>query len=262
MGTEANRAKAEKHSTLAYTTECEKLAEDYRSKVVELQNNHAARGFGALPSGTVISEKARLEGELIKARVEAFFNTILEGYELYGVPIDDSLGNSIIEATHAHLERLFTRIHVDRTPNFPPNLSDSQYRQMVRSNTKISYAWIATEIDRRRLSLKKNNGAQNVTIYHVEGDNNRWNINSHDESVNIVVSKEQVFSDLRKKVQAEVASGPQQIALIDSINDLEGAAKDSSFKEKYLKFMSAASDHMTVVGPFIPALTEMLRNFL
>jgi hypothetical protein len=42
------------------------------------------------------------------------------------------------------------------------------------------------------------------------------------------------------------------------VNELEQETGRQGFARKYAEFMALAADHMEVLGPFIPALTQLL----
>jgi hypothetical protein len=44
------------------------------------------------------------------------------------------------------------------------------------------------------------------------------------------------------------------------LNELEAAKGSGNFLEKYQGFISAVANHITIVAPFIPALTQMLAG--
>jgi hypothetical protein len=43
---------------------------------------------------------------------------------------------------------------------------------------------------------------------------------------------------------------------------LEKAQGTKLFAERYTDFISAAANHMTIIAPFIPALSELLKKAL
>ena len=100
-----------------------------------------------------------------------------------------------------------------------------------------------------------------TTIYHIEGNNNRVLTNSEDHSVNVLVqTTEQIFVALRREIESKVSSGEVQSAILTKLSALERAQNSPSFKERYAEFISTAADYVTLISPFIPALTEMLQK--
>jgi predicted RNA-binding Zn-ribbon protein involved in translation (DUF1610 family) len=97
-------------------------------------------------------------------------------------------------------------------------------------------------------------------VNNIQGANARVNINSTDNSSNVVNqdNRTQIYADLRERV-VEIDADPQAIENIrTSINEMEAAHGTPRFKKKYLGFMSAAADHMGVFGPLMAALAGFL----
>jgi hypothetical protein len=98
-------------------------------------------------------------------------------------------------------------------------------------------------------------------VYHIEGDNSRVSVNSIDNSVNVVVkSSEQIFANLRQTLQSGVPEGAERTDILARLTALEQAQGSKSFVQHYTEFIAAAANHMQLVGPFIPALTEILQK--
>lgn len=67
------------------------------------------------------------------------------------------------------------------------------------------------------------------------------------------------FAELAAAIDAQVPDHTKRQELVKAVEDMEKAAPDrSTFAKAYGRFMSAASDHMTVVSPFLPALAAYL----
>ena len=113
--------------------------------------------------------------------------------------------------------------------------------------------------------MKKNEtGPQSVTnIYHVYGHNPRWNTNSTDQSVNsVTMSSDEIFVTLRQKIESGVAEGDERNDILEKLKALEKDQNSPSFSKRYTEFMAVAANHIQVICPFIPALTEMLHKIL
>jgi hypothetical protein len=158
--------------------------------------------------------------------------------------------------------------HVPKAPNFPGASTSSgleeQYPRLVEGRVGLSAAWIKTHIDRKRLMAKKTEGSTtSINVYHVNGSNNRWLTNSQDFSVNVVTqSSEQIFATLRKQVESSVPEGDEKRDILEKIVAMEKSDNTPAFKQRYTDFIAAAANHMALIGPFIPALTEMLHKVL
>ena len=253
-----NVVKAKQFAQSAYAAAADQIAREYAEKRREARTRLAARG--AVLSGAMIREDAKLDGEQIAATIKARLKVVIEGYELHGVPIDDQLAKSIASELNQMLAAQTARIdiHVPGAMTLPAGTKE-RYPQLVRESVGISAAWISTEIDRRRLMKKSQASA--TTVYHVEGDNSRVNVNSTDNSVNIVVkSSEQIFASLRQQIESRVPEGVERKKILDGLTALEQSQGSKSFVQRYTEFIEVAANHMQVLAPFIPALTELLRQ--
>jgi hypothetical protein len=125
----------------------------------------------------------------------------------------------------------------------------------------ITHIW--NQIERKRLMSKKKDQPNVTNVYHIHGNNPRWNTNSTDNSLNVVItSHDQVFADLRKQIESSVPAGDEQKDVLEKLTALEQATESRSFGKRYAEFISAAANHMTLIAPFIPALAEMLQKTL
>lgn len=99
------------------------------------------------------------------------------------------------------------------------------------------------------------------TTYNVSGPNARVNINSQDHSTNpVIFGGAPVFADLRKAIsESSVASG-ERATLISGVEAMEKAAGTPSLFDRYQDFVALATNHMGIIGPFVPALMEMLKG--
>jgi hypothetical protein len=251
---------ARRFAQTAYAAKIDEIVREFEEKRQRTRAQMAARG--AIMSGNMIFEDAKLDGQQIAATIKAQLETRLEGYELHGVPIDDDLASTLAEELNRNLADSLGRasIHSPGAMTLPAGLA-AQYPRMVSEQVGISPAWIRTEIDRRRLMKKPQ--AHTINVYHVEGDNSRVNVNSNDNSVNVVTKKrDEIFTELRQQVESGVQEGNERTAILEKLTALEQAQGSRSFAERYSDFIAVAANHMAVIGPFIPALTEMLRQAL
>lgn len=79
-------------------------------------------------------------------------------------------------------------------------------------------------------------------------------------SQTVVVSGDTLLTKLEATIQTEVADEhdrEQLLALVKELNESKGTA---GFLGTYQRFMSAASDHVTVLAPFLPALAQMISQ--
>jgi hypothetical protein len=102
---------------------------------------------------------------------------------------------------------------------------------------------------------------QAATIYNVQGANPRVRVNSLDASVNVVTtSATRVFEQLKQAVTDNVPDDNHQGELLRHVEDLERAQGTGSFLERYQALIAVAADHLTLLSPFLPALTQLLQH--
>lgn len=97
-------------------------------------------------------------------------------------------------------------------------------------------------------------------VYQAIGSNARMNIGSTDSSSNVVtISEENVFAELRNVLSSQVQNVTEKEQILAKIDEMENAKGSIGFVDKYQEFIALAANHMTVLTPFIPALTEFLK---
>ncbi len=100
---------------------------------------------------------------------------------------------------------------------------------------------------------------RNITIINnISGTQARVNINSVDNSVNSMNSEnkelfEKIFSTLQEIDNEKVKEEALAIAKEMQLN-----IDKPTFKEKYQQFISTVANYITIISPFIPALTNLL----
>lgn len=98
----------------------------------------------------------------------------------------------------------------------------------------------------------------NMTVI-INGDSARVYYESNDHSNNIVgrdVSA--VFGDLKAKISG-IDNDSDASELLRRVEAMEAEVGRPTFVVRYSEFIAAAANHMTLLAPFLPALTEFLR---
>lgn len=104
-------------------------------------------------------------------------------------------------------------------------------------------------------SSSPHNAVYNVTI---SGPGSRFNLNSNDLSVNVIdVNPDQLFKELRGAIAQEVEDDDKRGLLLRHVGELK---KANGTPKAYTAFVSIVADHLAVVPPFIPALSQLLQN--
>jgi len=120
---------------------------------------------------------------------------------------------------------------------------ESHYQSIVRKETKI-----------------EPRAQPSQTVYNLIGPNSRVNIHSVDDSTNLVgIEPAELFNRLRAAMKQSVLDSELLEKLQQKVNDLEKTQGTSNFLARYQEFIALAANHMTILAPFIPALTQMLK---
>ena len=97
-------------------------------------------------------------------------------------------------------------------------------------------------------------GSGYITVVNEGG---RVNINSTDNSMNIQVSNdtERLFEELTTAL-----NGVADDSLLESVSELKQSVGTGEYAKKYNRFIQNAANHMTIVAPFLPAISALLVN--
>lgn len=99
------------------------------------------------------------------------------------------------------------------------------------------------------------------TVYNLHGPHSRINIHSQDNSINISHQlTENLFADMRQVIQANIQDKEERDEILQMLEELQAAKGTNNFTDKYQRFIAAAANHMELLAPFIPALTQMLTG--
>jgi hypothetical protein len=251
--------KAKQFAQNAYAAASQRILQERQDELAKMHREMAARGIGR--SGMVVAETARISGEKIRALTEARLDTILEGYELYRVVIDDQMAADICNEVMRGMSQMVAAVKKNGLRGVPTRAVGA-YSQLAEHSVGVSPAWVKTQIDRRRLMPKKPDVPSITTIYSVQGENARLNLNGTDNSVNVVTksSSTEFFTEVRGQIESEIADGDERRKILEALTALEESHGKPSFAQRYTDFIAVAANHMAILAPFIPALTEMLHK--
>jgi hypothetical protein len=96
-------------------------------------------------------------------------------------------------------------------------------------------------------------------VYNVTGPNARLNFGSVDSSTNVVnVAPAELFTQLRLTIEEKVQAEQERDELLARLADLQSAQGTPTYLDRYQGFIAAAANHMTILAPFLPALTQLM----
>jgi hypothetical protein len=251
--------KAKSFAATCYADVLSRSNKDLEHNLAVQRNQLSARGL--IRSGVMLHGTSQLYAKHIDGLVLAKLEGLLEGYELHHVSLDEQLAASTVEEVMNLKDALVadamrTASEVDRGGLFTPE----QFAEQVQRECRVSRSSASIAVERCRLRPKEPSGPS--VVYHVTG-HGRVNVDSTDNSVNIVtVSQQEIFSKLRHAIEGRVPTGEEKNNILERVSALEAAQKSTSFAQRYIDFVDAAANHMTLITPFLPALTEMMRNWL
>jgi hypothetical protein len=91
------------------------------------------------------------------------------------------------------------------------------------------------------------------------GQGTRVNFESTDNSTNTVAGGSQLFPEIEDALKG-VKDDERRAELIALVHEMKAAEGKATFSAIYQKFVAAAADHITLLAPFIPALTALLAS--
>lgn len=107
-------------------------------------------------------------------------------------------------------------------------------------------------------SMQYKEWASSITN-HFYGANSRVNIGSTDNSSNIFnMNQNTVFDELRAVISENISSKSDSKILLEIVDGMEETKGTPLFIDKYKSFMESAANHMSVISPLLPALTQLL----
>lgn len=110
---------------------------------------------------------------------------------------------------------------------------------------------------RKEGSIKNEQYQQITNIYNLNGLQSKVNINSTDNSVNLLQQNKELFDDILMALE-NISDTKVKDEAINIVNEMKGNIGKPTFKEKYQSFISTLSNYITIIAPFIPALTTFL----
>jgi hypothetical protein len=91
---------------------------------------------------------------------------------------------------------------------------------------------------------------------HVSGPNSRVNIASQDHSVNLVAGD--IFGDVTTALRGGIADQQKLNELLELVEEMKRERGRKGFIHAYQKFVASAAEHVALIAPFLPALTNLL----
>ena len=74
----------------------------------------------------------------------------------------------------------------------------------------------------------------------------------------VSVEEPALFDSLRSVIRESLEDESVGEHLLQQVDAMQAAVGTKTFAERYKEFVSVAADHMALIAPFLPALTQLL----
>jgi hypothetical protein len=202
--------------------------------------------------------------EAFEAKLEVLGNTFVIRHSCADTKSSEVVGLRTHEKTKTPAFEFLDPIDV-KTGSIIQIKGGRDFWRVVDTEDVIEYgAFINFKVYVEKVDISGQPTRPSVTggdTFNLEGAHSRVNIQSQDNSVNVFhQSAENIFADIRHLIQTHIADDVERTEILNRLNELEAAKGSDRFSEKYQSFIASAANHMTVLAPFIPALTQMLAG--
>lgn len=258
----------------------EDILKSILERFVKNDNNSVKITYGVFPQYTLNNITNYLDTLKYKSVIASYYST-LEDVEIYLSPdginyFADKKKQIFPKNSMDLLHQLLNQDNpVEYTRYLFEDLdfkSDSRLRAMMRNlkeNDYIRTSWAddlpySIEFNEKAYTIDEGsvNEMKNGTYIINNVTNGNANINSIDNSVrntNISYNKAELFEKM-----LEVASNiteENKNDIIMAITEMKDNYDKPNLREMYYKFIEVAANHVALFSPFIPALTEMVKQY-
>jgi hypothetical protein len=110
---------------------------------------------------------------------------------------------------------------------------------------------------RKETSIKKESYQKITNVYNINGNNQKVNVNSTDNSININFQDNELFDKIILALQ-NMNDDKIKSEAIRLAKEMKESIGKRTFIEKYQNFISVMANHVSIIAPFLPALTGLL----
>ena len=102
-------------------------------------------------------------------------------------------------------------------------------------------------------------GVLNGSLHNgdMNSSQNRTNVNSRDSSTNAVTA-ENVFQQLTQAIESGIGNHNDRDIILGVVKAMENTKGTAGYTALFQQFMGHAANYVTVLSPFLPALTQLL----
>lgn len=234
----------------------------YNEKLRAIRQNAAARN--ALRSGHQELAEWNLSQELVGNMAKGYLDAAIDTCSLYDITIDERLCDCIRKSVKCLLIAQRKNAIQNAAQRVPGSIKvpNSIIQQITGNHSLPRLNEILIELEKARvLSMNRalhKDASMNQTL-NVTGPNARVNINSTDNSSN-VVHEGLPFAEIRRAIESGVIDTTERAGILAKLGELEIVRDRESGSEKYQKFISAMANHMVILGPYLPALGHWVHS--
>jgi len=135
-----------------------------------------------------------------------------------------------------------------------------EQRRTAQQRIEANIGYAAITPARGATGMPPRIDSRTQTVYNLAGTNNRINIGSEDSSTNVVnVTPHELFRELREAFQEQVGDAQERERILARLDALEHEHNAPSAFQRYVDFMAAAANHATIIGPYLPALAQLIH---
>jgi hypothetical protein len=239
--------KIDSYAKNAFAAAFKKISDQTSKKREQVHANLARRGVAN--SGVGHRDLLEIDAGSIKESVLAKAEGLIGGYELNGVPLDDSIVKEVTDYYHTAISARATAME-HQAALTAMRTGRQNVINGIRQNLEIMTQGIINEVlclvEERKVvpKIKPPQVGHNITLN--AGHNARVNVDSVDQSVNTVTITEQnVFSTIRDIVTKSVPEA-EQTEILKRVEAMEASANKPTFRERYREWVSVAADHLAL----------------
>jgi hypothetical protein len=244
------RTKVESLAALTFKARQERIIRDFgeeRGRVIRrVTLTHNAAGY--LPA--LIAWAVDRLRQQISAQADAY----IEAFNAFSLPCDRAAERTSESTAIQFSAGSIGNVGGDRSVRHDRLGQRSPWHLEIEREMRTS-VMEATARMRQQSAIMRNRPKESPMsqTFNVQGPNARVNIDSTDNSTN-VVHHGVPFSELRQAIESGVSNGIERAAILERLSELERATDRESGSKKYQAFISTASNHMALIGPYLPAL--------
>jgi hypothetical protein len=253
---DVKRAEAERLAELTWKAKRERIVRDFgeeRNRVIN-RVTHNGNAGGYLPA--LIAWAV----ERLKANISAQADAYIEAFNAFHLPCDEAAEKKLWQAASEFAAGSIMNVRNDRSVKRHRLGLGSPWHLEIEREMHTSVKEAVARLRHQRATAQ--NRPKEVVVnqtFNATGPNARNNVNSTDNSTNIV-HQGIPFAELRQAIESGIEDGTRRAAILETLAHLESASDRDSGSTRYQQFIASAADYMTLIGPFLPALGHWVHS--